>query len=791
MPYHDWNERITAECYAPNSAARILGGEGKINEIVSNYSRISFNFGPTLLAWMQEKLPLVHNAIVEADRVSCDRFSGHGSAMAQVYNHMIMPLANRRDKLTQVIWGVRDFEARFGRPPEGMWLAETAADIETLDVLAQAGIKFTVLSPFQATRTREIGKRHWRDVNGGQIDPTRAYTIRLPENRSIAAFFYDAPVSQAVAFERLLVNGERLANRLTSAFSDRRPWDQLVHIATDGESYGHHHKHGEMALAYALNYIESNHIAKLTNYGEYLEKHPPAYEAQIHEKSSWSCVHGVGRWMCDCGCNSGGHGDWNQRWREPLRNALDWLRDQIEPLYEQQAGEFFHDAWRARDDYITVMLDRGSETRAEFFRKQARRDLNDGEQVRTLKLLELQRHAMLMYTSCGWFFDELSGIETVQVIQYAARVLQLGREVLGVDLEPGFLERLEQAKSNIPEHGDGRQIYEKFVRPAMIDWRKAVAHYGISSLFNRYPDSIRVFSFSFQDEQNERLESGKTKLVIGRTRIISEITQETESFEYAMLYMGEHNVTGGIRPADSLEAFQTTAQEVKAAYETADFPQVIRIIDQRFVGAIYSLKSLFKDEQRKILNGILASTREDLARRFQLISERYGPLMKFLQSINAPFPPALETAADFVLRENIVRALQEPELDLEHLGQIFRDAASRQGRMLDQDISFAITTKLDAVMTDVALQPSDIEKMTRVVEFASLVRQLPLAVNTAGGQNLWWELLKKIAPSYQSRALEGDIEAREWLLHFYRLGEQLHFNVTHLLPIPEQVHAAA
>lgn len=790
-PYHDWNERITAECYAPNSAARILGGDGRINEIVSNYSRISFNFGPTLLAWMQDKLPLVHSAIVEADRASRERFSGHGSAMAQVYNHMIMPLANRRDKLTQVIWGIRDFEARFGRKPEGMWLAETAADIETLDVLAQAGIKFTVLSPFQASRAREIGKRHWRDVNGGQIDPTQAYLIRLLENRSIAAFFYDAPVSQAVAFERLLVNGERLASRITSAFSDRRSWDQLVHIATDGESYGHHHKHGEMALAYALNYIESNNLAKLTNYGEYLEKHPPTREAQIHEKSSWSCVHGVGRWMRDCGCNSGGHGDWNQSWRAPLRNALDWLRDQFEPLYQEKAGELLHDPWRARDEYISVMLDRGPESRSRFFKGQARRELNAEEQVRALKLLELQRHAMLMYTSCGWFFDELSGIETVQVIQYAARVLQLAKEVIGADLEPGFLERLEQAKSNISEHGDGRQIYEKFVRPAMIDWRKAVAHYGISSLFNRYPETIRVFSFSFQDEQTERLESGKTRLIIGRTRITSEITQECGSYEHAMLYMGEHNVTGGIREAGAVERFHATAQQLKEAYNTAEFPQIIRMIDQHFGGATYSLKSLFKDEQRKILHGILASAREDLAHRFQLIAERYGPLMKFLQNINAPFPPALETAADFVLREGILRALQEPELDLAHLGHAFKEAALRHDRVLDQDIAFALSNRFDSFMTNVALQPSDAEQMSRVVELAALIRRLPLAVNTAGGQNVWWELLKKIAPGYQNRALEGDAEATEWLQKFHRLGEELHFNVQNLLPIPEQICVAA
>src|SRR3954463_14671244 len=486
-PYHDWNERIGAECYAPNATARMLDGEGRIATIVNNYSKISFNFGPTLLGWMKDKLPDVHDAIVAADKKSRENYSGHGSAMAQVYNHMILPLGNRADKYTQVIWGIRDFEHRFGRRPEGMWLSETAADSETLDVLADLGIKFTILSPFQASKTRKIGERSWRDVNGGPQDPSGPYLLELPSGRTINLFFYDAPVSQAVAFEGLLNQGERLANRLMSAFSDRRNRDQLVHIATDGESYGHHHRYGEMALAYALDVIESKNLAKLTNYGEYLEKHPPTHEVQIHEKSAWSCSHGVGRWMTNCGCNTGRAG-WNQNWRQPLRNALDWLRDQMTPLYESKAREFVRDPWEARNDYIFVILDRSAKNIEKFFARHAVRELDEHEKVALLQLLELQRHAMLMYTSCGWFFDELSGIETVQVMQYAARAIQLGQQVFGKDLEPEFLEKLDRASSNIPEHGKGRTVYEKFVKPAMIDWQKLVGHYAISSMFQSYTE---------------------------------------------------------------------------------------------------------------------------------------------------------------------------------------------------------------------------------------------------------------------------------------------------------------
>ncbi|HEX3890194.1 MAG TPA: DUF3536 domain-containing protein, partial [Verrucomicrobiae bacterium] len=426
FPYHDWNERITVECYAPNARARLLDGKGRIENIVSNYSRMSFNFSPTVLMWMKEKLPEIHDAIVDADKKSRERFSGHGSALAQNYNHMILPLANARDKHTQVIWGIRDFEARFGRKPEGMWLAETAADNETLDVLAEHGIKFTVLSPFQVNRVRPLnGNGDWQDVNGANIDPSMPYLVKLPSGHSIAVFFYDAPIAQAVAFENLLANGETFVARLFDGFDDGRDHDQLVHIATDGESYGHHFQYGDMALAFALNQIEKSDSAKLTVYAEFLEKHPPTHEAEIHQGSAWSCSHGVERWKSDCGCNSGGHDGWNQQWRAPLRNAMDWLRDHLAPIFEMKAKEFLKDPWLARDEYISVILDRSPENLSKFFAQHATRELNEAEQITVLRLLEMQRHAMLMFTSCGWFFDEISGLETVQVIQYAARALQL------------------------------------------------------------------------------------------------------------------------------------------------------------------------------------------------------------------------------------------------------------------------------------------------------------------------------------------------------------------------------
>ncbi len=443
-PYHDWNERITAECYAPNAASRSVDHENRIIDIVNNYSQISFNVGPTLLSWMERHAPATYAAILEADRLSQERFSGHGSAIAQVYNHMIMPLANERDKFTQVFWGIKDFENRFKRYPEGIWLPETAVDTPTLEVLAERGIKFTVLTPRQAHRVKQIAKgARWHDVREA-IDPKIPYLCQLPSGKSITIFFYDGPIAQDIAFGGLLRNGEAFATRLLSAFADGRDTAQLVHIATDGESYGHHHRFGDMALSSCLHHIRNSSDVNITNYGEFLEKHPPVHLVEIWENSSWSCVHGVERWRSDCGCSSGRQG-WTQEWRGPLRASLDHVRETLLPRYEEEAARLFNDPWMTRNDYFAVISDRGPDSVERFLASYANHPLTTEEKVRALKLLELQRNCMLMYTSCGWFFDEISGIETTQVLQYAARAIQYAEEVFGSGLGKEFTDRLAAA----------------------------------------------------------------------------------------------------------------------------------------------------------------------------------------------------------------------------------------------------------------------------------------------------------------------------------------------------------
>jgi alpha-amylase/alpha-mannosidase (GH57 family) len=774
FPYHDWNERITYECYAPNARARLLDGQGRIARIVSNYSRISFNFGPTLLMWMKEKMPDIHQAIVEADVKSRERFSGHGSALAQSYNHMILPLANARDKHTQVLWGIRDFEARFGRKPEGMWLAETAADNETLEVMAGHGIKFTILSPFQASRVRSLAENsEWQDANGARVDPSMPYLLRLKNGRSIAVFFYDAPIAQAVAFEKLLVNGEKFAGRLLGAFDYQRGHDQLVHIATDGESYGHHFQYGDMGLAFALHQIEKSDT-KLTVYGQYLEAHPPTHEAEIHQGSAWSCSHGVGRWKENCGCNSGGHGDWNQEWRAPLRQALDFLRDRLAPIYEAKAAEFLKKPWQARDDYIDVILDRSPQNLAKFFKEHATHELSEAEQVNALRLLEMQRHAMLMYTSCGWFFDEISGLETVQVIQYAARALQIAAELSSENLEVGFLEILGRAKSNIPENQDGRRIYEKFVKPAVMTREKVAAHYAISSLFESYPGEARIYSFLVRQDDRQFFTAGNARLAIGRINVKFAVTLLSDNFTYVVVHMGDHNLSCGVRTDQTEDGYKKAVEELSGAFERADFPELIRLADKHFGQTHYSIKNLFHDEQRKVLNQILTATREEIHSAYRLLTDRYAPLTRFLNDLHAPPLNALAPATEFVLNTELRKQFDNGHADLERVKSLLTEVKITKAQLDTDTLAFAIKKHLDHLSDEMLKSPEDLELLQRFANSAGLVREMPVRINLWKPQNTYERLLATVWPEMSRR---DDEKSRIWVKKFKSLGDHLGFQV--------------
>ena len=773
-PYHDWNERVTAQCYATMATSRLLDEKGFIRGITNNYARISFDFGPTLLAWLERQAPAVYAAILEADRQSRRRFSGHGAAIAQAYNHVIMPLASRRDKETQVLWGIRDFEHRFQRPPEGMWLPETAVDLESLEVLAEHGIGFTILSPRQARRIRHINGGDWQEVGGGRIDPSRPYRVRLPSGKSIALFFYDDPISRAVAFEGLLSNGERFAQRLMDGFDDARQEPQLVHIATDGESYGHHFQKGNMALAFALHTIDNRREARITVYGEYLEGHPPAWEVEIHENTSWSCVHGVERWRSDCGCNSGGHPGWRQGWRAPLRESLDWLRDYLVPAYEAKMAALGFDPWGARNGYIRVILDREPDAVEAYLSEQTERPLSGEEKILALQLLELQRHALLMYTSCGWFFDDLSGLETVQVIQFAGRALQLAKRVFGNGLEYRFMQLLEKAPSNLRDHRNGRRIYAKFVRPAMVDLTTVGAHYAMRSLFEEYPPQAMVNCYRVEQASFRLQQVGRSKLAVGRVIVTSTITRESTCLCFGTIHWGDHNISCCISPcpADAApeEAF---SEELFAIFNRAEFPTALLMLEKAVGASTYSLRNLFRDEQRRILQIVLEANLSGAEGVYRQIYETNAPLLLFLKDLMVPAPRALAAAAEYLLNASIRRAFENPVFDLALVRQTLH-AAAMHGVTLDAAfLEIAIRRRLEGVAEEFRQQPTAADALQQLDAIAGLLPDFPFEVNLRTVQNIYYHILQQVAPEMRKKARRREKSARHWVRVFLALGEKI------------------
>ncbi|WP_433967335.1 DUF3536 domain-containing protein [Tunturiibacter gelidiferens] len=785
-PYHDWNDRITAECYAPNGASRITNKQDEIIRIMNNYARMSFNFGPTLLSWLQDKAPRTYRMIVDADKFSAQRYSGHGSAVAQVYNHLIMPLANRRDALTQIRWGIADFESRFGRKPEGMWLAETAVNRNVLDLMAQEGIKFTILAPVQCARVRRLdppagtaskpnldpvaaaaapAEEPWVQTPNANVDPTRPYLVKLDEGRTIAVFFYDGPGSRAIAFEGLLNSGENFANRLLSGFHPASPGDpelaQISHVATDGESYGHHHKHGEMALSSAMHRIEEGQQARLTNYGEFLEKFPPKWEAEVAEDTSWSCAHGVERWRSNCGCN-GGKAGWNQEWRAPLRESLDYLRDATAPLAEQLSQSFFNDLWAARDAYIHVVLDRSPASIIRFFADHATRHLTEDERVAALELMELERHTQLMYTSCGWFFDEISGIETVQIIAYAGRVLQLAAKLFGppgAALEAEFLTRLARAKSNVPEMGDGAEVYRRYVTNMKIGLEQVGAHYAISSIFRAYPEHGELFCFDVHRESQEVFNSGRGRVSLGRALLYSRITEESEELCFAVLHLGDQNLSAAVKAYNStnpaeVEAFATFSTDISTAIRRANLPEVIRLIDRFFGETAYSLTSLFADEQHRILSTILNQTVSEMEDSLRKIYEDHASLMHFLTESGMTAPPALATAARFAINASLRQAIESENFDTAEIESLIARAEVDQIPLDTTLLSYTTGQRMKRAMIRLEAaaagdsQASD--ALTSAIEVAEATHKMPFEVNIWQAQNIWNDLLRRSDTNYWS-----------------------------------------
>lgn len=745
-PFHDWNARICEECYNPNSASRIVDGKNRIIDIVNNYSMISFNFGPTLMSWLERYAPNTYERIIQADRKSIGIYSGHGNAIAQVYNHMIMPLANDQDKYTQTIWGIKDFEFRFGRKPEGIWLAETAVDDRTLEVLYDCGIKFTILSPYQAARIRKINAKNdsaWEDVSWGSIDPARAYRYFIKNNpeKYIDLFFYDGSISKSVAFDNLLKDGNKFIKRLQDGISPQRSYNQLVNIATDGESYGHHTRFGDMALSYSLKKRAKEAGFTITNYGEYLEKQPPLYEVDIKPVSSWSCFHGVERWKDDCGCSTNAQPGWNQKWRKPLRDALDYLRDELVVLYEDEASKYLNDIWGARNDYIMVIHDRNELTLNKFFKKYQKHELSSDEKTLVLKLLEIQRQAMLMYTSCGWFFADISGIETTQIMKYAARAIELAETFTDKDFENPFLNILEKAQSNIQEIGNGKEIYQKFVKPSVVTTKQIIAQWAISSLYQDFEDETELYSYNINRLDYRKLKNAKSVLAFGRIKVTSKITLETNDMMFVILKFANSDFHCAIKEFSNQSNYNKVKTEILDKYMNASYTEIMRAIDDNFGKEYFSVRNLFQDERKDILKIQLKNKINRSSQTFKSLYDESKTGILQLGKLGVHIPEydimaRFSLSKDFNALFNETADIFDEEL-IHQAVDINNEAKTLNIQLSTKNVNNLFLTELNRNLNKLAknMEISQAEVIINLLDTAQLIG---LKLNLAEAQNIYF-----------------------------------------------------
>jgi alpha-amylase/alpha-mannosidase (GH57 family) len=750
-PFHNWNERIHYECYRPNAFARIVNDRNQVMGIVNNYEYLSFNIGPTLMNWLERHDVEVYQRILEADRKSCARLNGHGNAIAQTYNHMILPLANEQDKRTQIRWGKADFRSRFGRDPEGMWLAETAVDYPTLAALIAEEIRFIILAPSQAQRCRPLPNDYdpqpeWREVGGSQIDPTRPYRCYLPDQpgKFIDIFFYDGPISRDMGFDEALGNAHQFSDRLGQAIrGDHRP-AQLIAVATDGETFGHHKGGTEKCLAYAFTQEFAQRGWTVTNFAHYLSLATPTWEVELKPVTAWSCSHGVDRWQDDCGC--GGGDVWHQKWRRPLRDTLDWLRDQLVQVYLDAGSKLLTDPWRARDEYIAVIRDRSPANVSQFLAQHQTHNLSASERVDALRLLEMQRHALLMYTSCGWFFEELSRPEGVQILRYAARALELAADVAGIQLETEFVQRLALAPSNVEQFGTGAEVYRQLVTTAQIPLEQVAAHYAIHSLFTTHAREQPIYCYTAYQSDYQLQRIGSLTLAIGRLQLISDITRETADFTFAVLHLGGWDFHCCIQPFGGRSRYGQIKDTLFAALSQASAATVILAMSQLFGGQSFNLQSLFAEERHRLMHWLTQGTLTRLDQLYtQVYRDNYGILMAFHRD-DLPVPQELKVAAEVALSHRTRLAL----------------------RSLEQDLSDPTPESTPSVA-------SHLTELGAIATEATHLRcqiNLPEANRTL--ERLIVQSLRALLYQFNPATLEADLDRIERLIH---IGQQMHLNL--------------
>lgn len=815
-PYHDWNEKIAFECYQPNAFSRRLDNWGRITRLVNNYESISFNFGPTLISWLEEYFPEVYAKILEADRASAARL-GHGNAIAQAYNHLIMPLATRRDQETQIRWGVYDFERRFGRPPEGMWLPETAINETTLDILSGFGLRFIILSPHQALRMRPLGAgppgageaggprqgagtgpgltdaSGWRDVSNGSIPTGFGYRCFAPgtrgkrdTSRSVAVFFYDASLSTDVSFNHLLRNGDNLADAISLGY--QRGGDDLVVIATDGEIYGHHEAFADMALAYLIDSAGPRRGFTMTNFAAYLAEHEPRFEVELKpgpngEGTSWSCFHGVGRWKEDCGDSTGGRPGWNQKWRSPLRAGLNTLRESISAAYEKEAGSLLKDPWIARDDYIGVIEERTPESIARFLAAHAVRELSASDRALALMLLESQRNAELMFTSCGWFFSDISGIEAVQILRYAARAIELAGSEHWLELEKTLLSQLKAAVSNVPGRGTGANIYANSVRASIMNRPCLSALYTITSHLSGRREASSLYGNPIEplDEIIRHVEGDTVK--IGSLAFTSRWTFDTAKFEYLLYGEDEAGYTCFVRETRGDGEYRALVETLLRLAEAGGREELRDAASQLF-GKRFTIRHFLTEDRERILHQLSRNRIAAVERRFAEIYAESRNLLRLLQEANIPVPASLLVPAETHLTRRLVNEVERWDRSL---GPEGLDGIRR---VLSESVSFGVPIDkgrptaafAELVLEKVSLLESSLDpaEAAAIERFVDMIEEMGITIEFKHIQNRIYSILvSTVGPMIEElrRAEPQGGERRRSIEAFLRLAERFNFNI--------------
>jgi alpha-amylase/alpha-mannosidase (GH57 family) len=792
-PYHDWNDRIADECYLPNALSRRLDDWGRITKLVNNYEWISFNFGPTLISWLEDNAPDAYARILEADRASAKRLSGHGNAIAQCYNHAIMPLASRRDRETQIRWGARDFERRFGRPSEGIWLPETAVNAGVLESLIEFGFKFIVLSPHQALRVRPLEDgSHWKDVSRGNIQTGAPYRCfdpgtkgRRDTRRFIDVFFYDAPLSTDVSFNHLR-NGDGFADAIALAYP--RVGGDLVVVATDGEIYGHHEPFADMALAYLVEAAAPRRGLSPTNFGAYLAVHEPRHEVDLKpgpngEGTAWSCFHGVGRWKEDCGDSAGGREGWNQKWRAPLRAGLNTLGQTLAAMYEQEGSGLFADPWKARNDYIDVVEARDHDAARKFVASRARRPLSPEETARSLALLECQRNAQLMFTSCGWFFSDISGIETVQILRYAARAIELAGPEHWLTLEKQLLGDLKGAVSNVPAAGTGANIYNGPVKESILTRPALAALHAIMAHFSDDGHGADIYGYPVKELDKIVWRVGPDRVRIGALEMVSRFTYVTAVYEYLLYIEDEASFVCFVRERRDEREFREMTERLARIAVGGSARDLLSGAADYFGPRRFALQDFLPEDRDRILRRFMGKRIDLIESRFSDIYHESKHLLVLLKDANIPAPDSILVPARTHLTNKLVAEVVRWERSLDPAGlegiKGIVTEASVFGVPIDKSPAAESFSDLLLERIRALADELDPEASAALEQFVNLADEMGVRTNYRAVQNrIHFILESRISPLLDGLAGRTDAPERTKLAiaAFLRLARRFNFN---------------